>query len=482
MTANRNFERPSTFSMTEQEILAQCEVGKQHHLAKDYQKAEAIYLNILNYDYENPNALFLLGTLYQQTEREGLSINLFKRLVDKMGDSSSVYNNLAAAYHVGTFNGEALNTYMLANNLAAGKDPDILGNIGGMFVNVGEPERGLEWFDKALAIDPNHVNSRWNKSLCLLELERFEEGFKEYEYGLQTGDRKYKPYVINGEALPEWQGEYRDCIVICGEQGLGDEIMFSSLLQEVSEMVGKIILDCHPRLKELMAYHEVSLKGKMIVVPGRKELEHRIISEHSPQARINIGSIAKFIRKNRDDFNVPARKGYIHLPNYDVERMRERVDEIGKNKKVGIVWMGGGRRTRSDLRSIPIEFFNTIFSIENVDFVSLQYKSDGREVEAFEKQSGYKIHHIIGDDDLYEHFCLTAALDSVISICTTTAHFCGAIGKKALVAVPMAAAWRYGLKDNRMAWYESVELFRQTEFDKWGNVICAIKRRLKEIL
>jgi Tfp pilus assembly protein PilF len=477
MINNPNFKRPNTFRVSHEELIGQCEIGKRYHIAKDYQKAEQAYLNVLNYDHSDVNALFLLATLYQQTDREGLAITLFRRLLEFSHDSSSIYNNLAAAYHVGTFNGEALEAYLMANQLSGGKDPDILGNIGGMHVNVGMPEGGIEWFDKALAIDPNHNNSHWNKSLCLLEMGKFDEGFKEYEYGLLTGDRRHKPYIINGQPLPEWQGEERDCIVICGEQGIGDEIMFSSILPDVSSKVKKIVFDCHPRLAELMQYHDLALRGNMVVVPGRKDLDHEIVTEHRPEARVNIGSLGKFYRNHIDDFNVPAKNGFIRLPNEHIEAQRRILDKISDRPKVGIVWVGGGRRTRCDLRSIPLEYWLPVMDID-ADFVSLQYKTDGSEVAAFYRQHGIKVHHIIGDDDLYEHFCLTAALDAVVCICTTTAHFCGAIGKSALVAVPLAAAWRYGLKGNRMPWYDSVELFRQSEFDKWGDVLCAIKKRL----
>ena len=101
-------------------------------------------------------------------------------------------------------------------------------------------------FDKALALDPNLPEVQWNKSCLCLLFGRFEEGWRLYGSRWSAGtkgkfERKYPQ--------PRWNGERLDgTLMIWGEQGLGDQILYAGMLPEVVGRADHIIVEVEPRL------------------------------------------------------------------------------------------------------------------------------------------------------------------------------------------------------------------------------------------
>jgi len=62
-------------------------------------------------------------------------------------------------------------------------------------------------------------------------------------------------------------------------------------------------------------------------------------------------------------------------------------------------------------------------------------------------------------------------------VCTAVIHLSGGLGTPCWIMTPSKPAWRYGLKGERMPWYDSVRMFRQKGND-WNPVIHKIKREL----
>lgn len=466
------------FKFSNEVIMRQVQKGQDLQRAGDLKGAEAIYLTILSQNYNELNSLFSLATLYQQTNKFSLAINLFKRLLTIAPTNASIYNNLGGCLHQEQLEEEALECYSIANRLNKESDADVLSNLGGIFVNSGSPEEGLPYLDKALKINPEHAHAAWNKSLLLLELERWKEGFDLYESGMATGDRKNKVY----ENVPHWDGSKCDTIIVCGEQGIGDEIMFSSILMDLSEKVERIIFDCHPRLSDLFKYHKASRNCDFIVFPTRKKKELNWLKEYKPDFYVNVGSLGKYFRNEAKDFDKGFREPYLYLSTEIKNKWKSILNKISDKPKIGISWFGGAKRTRADIRSIPLEHLIPILNDEKYTFINLQYNIKENDLNEFEKHSGVKIHYVTSEDDCFAWASVANSCDLIISVCTSITHLAGAYGLPCLCMVPSKPAWRYGLKDNKMIWYDSVELVRQKEQDEWGEVITQIKDKIPKIL
>jgi hypothetical protein len=76
-------------------------------------------------------------------------------------------------------------------------------------------------------------------------------------------------------------------------------------------------------------------------------------------------------------------------------------------------------------------------------------------------------------EDYENTVALIAALDEVVTVTTTVAHVCGALGRKAKVLVPSVPQWRYAYKAvEGMIWYpeDSVKLIRQNPGEDWEHL------------
>jgi hypothetical protein len=97
----------------------------------------------------------------------------------------------------------------------------------------------------------------------------------------------------------------------------------------------------------------------------------------------------------------------------------------------------------------------------------------------FKATSGIELHAFPGvTDDMDDLASLMQGLDLVVSVCNTTVHMAGAIGKEVLVMAPFLPEWRYGMSGERMVWYPSARVFRQAAYGDWNGVLERVAQAL----
>lgn len=303
---------------------------------------------------------------------------------------------------------------------------------------------------------------RWNLSLLLLETGRFAEGFQLYEAGLHKDGMRAER--MRG-GVPRWEGQ-KGTILVSGEQGIGDEIMFASILPDLMK-TNEVILECHPRLKTLFE------KSFGIRCYGTRKDKEVFWVNDPPQFdyKLMIGSLGRLHRTKIEDF---TGKPYL------------KAEALPKGKKfrVGISWTGGRLPNRVEKRSVPLHYWRQILN-QDCEFVSLQYtEGSEQEIESVEKL-GYKISQPpqAKAKDYYETAQLVASCDLVISVCTSVVHLAGALGVPCWVMTPKYPAWRYQ-REGHMPWYRSVRLYRQPtdDRDSWLDVVNRISVDLERLV
>jgi hypothetical protein len=116
-------------------------------------------------------------------------------------------------------------------------------------------------------------------------------------------------------------------------------------------------------------------------------------------------------------------------------------------------------------------------------FVSLAYQNIQSEIARWNIDHHEQVYTpVINNDGDYEDWvALIAEMDHVITVTTTVAHVCGALGKKAWVMVNQLPQWRYcvHMDDGGMIWYpqNSVHLYRQKpgEVD-WAHCVSRVAK------
>jgi len=198
-------------------------------------------------------------------------------------------------------------------------------------------------------------------------------------------------------------------------------------------------------------------------------------------AKILIGSLAKYYRKKESDF--PALP-YLNVDEKFDKRYAERLDLLGTRPKIGISWRGGTKQTGRNHRYIPMEMLVDILKLP-ADFISLQYDNGiSKEIEDFNEKNGVKLHHWT---DMLEDYEQTAAcvknLDLIISVPQSVIHLSGVIGTTLTWQLcPYKTLWQAGVHGKEMPWYPNVTNYWQDSDCKWEPILEKVKGDICNLL
>ena len=444
-----------------------------------YRKARFLYNfvleNVEDTTWEAKAALGAVGSLFIETGEWGVGITLLKAACRADPEEPSVWNALGAGYRKinkvewarGAF--EHAIKIMPPGDEHKGQLAQIMHNMATTYINEGEPQKAVDWSLKALAIDPDKDEHKFNLGLAYLELGDFAKGWDGYEVGRRQSAWDARNYSHPGRTVVDWDGSPGKNLVVYGEQGVGDEILFAHALKDAIAISKSVIIDCHPRLVNLFKRSF----PECVVYGTRKDDDITWPGDHEIDAKVPFGSLHRFFRRDGAHFPIFP-DGYIKP---DGAYVREFAGKSGA-LRVGLSWIGGTKSTHVALRSMQLEKLAPILSVPGVEFVSLQYtEKAGEEVERVRAAHGWNITH---DDamnaDLDKLFGCIAGLDLVVTVLTSNVHFAGAMNVPTWVLTPVKAPWQFMQKT--MPWYPKTKLYRQDKSDDWQPVINTLARDL----
>lgn len=411
-----------------------------------------------------------LGNALFERHEYGAAIPHYRQAVAMMPNSGAAHCNLGLAYRtLGELSlaAEHLNRSL---QLKPGNRQVTL-NLGLVLQDLGKAHEAEECFQRILAVDPDDKEARLYLAILRLASGDFVGGWPDYELRL-------KGYIDNPGTFPFplWNGETLPdkTVLVYGEQGIGDQIMFASCLGDALARMGKCVIYCDRKLGRLFrrSFPEAT------VLAGKRGVAAADIADlPAVDFAIPMGSLPGIFRTNVSSF--PRHKGYLRAAPERVAHWSARLSELGEGLKVGISWRGGLKQTRRSLRSIPLESWLPLLRTNNVQFVSLQYTDCSPEVNALQEHHGVILPQwpdAIRDYD--ETAALVSALDLIISVQTSVIHLAGALGKPVWVMVPAAPEWRYQTQGETIPWYPSARLFRQQELNNWKPVLDAVAQEL----
>lgn len=448
-------------------------------------KAEAILNEILNYNVGNEIILYALGSLHANKGNNGLAVQLLGQVTASNQNFGEAWNNLGLAFKSLCDFKKAEKCLNHALKHIKGKElPDIYCNLAAINLNRWRAETSLGYVEKCLELSPDHVKALWHKGLALLELRQWDKAWPFHEYRLRGGapdEIAFRNYH-GEEKTPHWDGKSPGTVVIHGEQGMGDEIMFASCIPDALKVPGcKFIFEPSPRMEDSFrrAFPDVQ-------VYGTNDTDGRAwIGELGrPDFKIGIGSLPLHFRRRDSDF--PGTP-YLVADKGKRAWWGDKLRALGRRPNIGITWQGGVPSTRYDARSFHPAMYKPLFEAIDANWISLQYDSTAQLcVRQASEQLGVKINHWPkaveqrneatgkSNNPLDELVALVSKLDLVISVCQTAVHVAGALGVPTLCLTPSEPSWRYGgVESEAMPWYGSVRLLRQArDTTDWAPVIA----------
>ncbi len=421
--------------------------------------------NKLNKLNTKSTEIFLsLGINFLKMQQINQSIICFKKAITIQPNLSSAYSNLGLIYanYLKIFNKSI--SYL---NIAIEKDSSntkALYNLGCTYNQLGEKEKGIYYFKKAIKIKSDYYKAAYNLSLNQLSTDDYKNGWKGYE------SRK-KVLEINEELLniPKtkiWDGnQFNSTLVVHAEQGIGDEILISSLYNDLHNKQKKLCISCDKRLIKIF---ERSF-------PGIQFLDRKSFFKVSNESKhIFSFSLGQYLRANMKSFKNNSKKWLYsdYKKNKEIKNLIPNSNKI----KIGISWKSPG--AKQDNKNISLLKMISIMPKSLFELINLQYgdiKQDKKEIWNKDKRQLLLYKNIDYKNNFDSLISLIMNCDAVVTSSNVTAHFAGALGKKTFLLVPINALWYWQTKKNKSIWYPNTYIYRQNEFNNWNDPISKLK-------
>lgn len=346
-------------------------------------------------------------------------------------------------------------------------------NRGNALKNLDRPDEAIASYDEAIRLKPGHANAQFNKSFIVLQRGKFAEGFELYQARWRTEDFAER---LPRTSIPLWHGEpFEGELLLLGEQGIGDEVIYASMLSLLEQGKTRISLTADKRLHPA---YERSFPGISLI--DRRSTKTAL--EGRFDFRASIGDLGHLLKIDADKL---ARRRYPFLAPSAARRQQivDAAPALKGSPVCGVAWKSTNPKFGED-KSIALGDLAPLLRAPGLTFVNLQYGDVSAEIESVAESTGARVHQVPGLDvfqDIDGLLSLIDACDVVLTTSNVTAHLAGAIGKKAAVLVPAAKGriW-YWHDQPQSIWYPSLTLFSQNSAQDWSDPIHRAAQWIRE--
>lgn len=473
-------------------------------------------LQLMPENEELPNDL---GRLALRMEMHEIAEKLFGMYLARRPDCVDGANNLASALRGQRRYAEALD--VLRTYIAAYPERAQLWNtLGAVVASGGQAAQGLTFMDEALRLDPGFAKARYNRANLLMTAGRVREALSECERAMAETERgperavmalaRSQMMLASGEVGAGWDAyearldplfpdvtnfmvhgprwtpeeplEGRSLLVM-GEQGLGDEVLFANMLPDLLAALGpkgRLLLAVEHRLVPLFAD---SFPQAQVIRRAAYRVDHRVyctapeFDEEGFDLWTPMASLLRRFRRTVDAF--PDTPAFLHAEPDRVAHWRAFLHAQRPGPKVGLLWKSLKVDADRNRHFSPFEQWRPVLEAPGVTFINLQYGDCGEEIAHARKALGVEIIQPPGvdlKDELSEVAALSCAMDLVIGPANATSNIAAACGAPVwLVSTP--DAWpRLGA--DRYPWYPTMRVFEARSGD-WAPVMTEIGQALR---
>ncbi len=472
-------------------------LGRAHKICGDFEKAILCYQEAIKINPNNFLAILNLGFIYNQVQQYDLAIDTYSRGIEKNASDIQLIYNRGVTF----LNQDKYQLALIDFNQAIALDQNFelaliqkaitlkyLNDYENALINVDRAininsqnpynlnlkatilesmkyfREALSNYDQAISLNKNYPEAEYNKSMCLLAQEIFEDGWSLYDSRWRLYQSDYiktsKPELTHFNVVAE-------SILIWAEQGVGDQIIYSSLLSEAFKTKNTFLVSLDYRLLNLFQ-RSFSWASNVKFIPSNENVSEALYDFHIP-----IGSLGKFFRKKIQDFNRHP-KGYLINDGSQRNSLRNKLF-CPTSKICGIAWKSQ-KKDIGSAKSINLSDLIPILSIPNITFVNLQYGETQIEIQQLLNDHGIEIKSLEEIDNFNNIdglSSLISACDFIVTTSNVTAHLAGALHKDTYLLIPNARGkiWYWGESRQDCLWYSSMSIFRNSKLESFKESI-----------
>ncbi|MCW5575528.1 MAG: tetratricopeptide repeat protein [Burkholderiales bacterium] len=364
-------------------------------------------------------------------------------------------------------------------------DASACNGLGMALQRAGDYEKAGDFFAKALEARPGYGEAIHNLALLHLFRRNFSRAWDGYESRLAIPDYRMRlranpDSVARFDGARHWRGPGHDApggLAVWAEQGIGDQILFSTLLPELEATGQPVVCEIDRRL--ISAYRR-SFPALTFVELSDPPLPALM----SMPASVLAGSLPRWFRQDVQSFSRQPRRILGALP--------QRVDHyggiLGRGCRVALSWRTRRTDWRGRSKNLFLEQLAPLLRVPGVRWVDVQYGDTVDERNRAAQHLGVEILHFDDVDyynDLDEVLAIIEASDLLITTSNVSAHLAAALGKPVWLLYPGERApfhyWAHG-GDHRCLWYPSVEIVSAPELTDWPELIAHAAEKLRTLV
>lgn len=486
-------------------------IAREHQ--DDWPGALEAYERGLALDPENPAIANDLGRLAAKLGMYPQAEALFRHYLAARPFAPEASNNLAAILRDKMRYDEAISLLQTAIGLDASKA--ILWNtLGTVLEEMGDLQQALIFYTEALRLQPSEAKARYNLSNVLFALGRRPEAIaacREAMAGAASAeDRTTMRFALatmllaEGEIAAGWEAytarleptyyqplqflaprprwepgveiEGRHLLLI-GEQGLGDEIMFANVIDDVLTALGpdgRLTLAVTDRLVTLFQRSFPRARvGPHVstLVGGRATRGAPFVGDW---ADIDLWTpMGEAVRQLRPDLKAFPRRpnGFMRTDPQRVAHWREVLGQL-PGQRVGLLWTSMLINSTRHRHFAPFEAWEPVLRTPGTSFVNLQYGDCSAAIAKARADYGVEIFEPPGIDlknDLDDVAALASALDLVIGFSNASFNLGAAAGAPSWL-LTSAETWAR-LGSDHYPWYSQVRAFWPKSAMDWPDLM-----------
>jgi tetratricopeptide (TPR) repeat protein len=475
--------------------IAFIELGQFGHALKNLLKSKAL-------DKNNAELYNSLGLVYKKLEDYDNSILSYKHSIELNPINALAYLNLGLTLQDQKNYSEALSCMLKSYELNK-NNWNLLIAISNLYTDLGNYEKAMDFcndalelnnesadahcnkgiifhklkkyddaiksYDESLNYDKNYFRSLFNKSMTLLMQKKFHEGWIMYEYRWKTPSKSNMLFPKNKK---KWVGDINKSLLLIGEQGVGDQILFCSLIENFQKQCHNISIRIDSRLIPIFERSFTDIK----FLSNKTDYKNIKFDEYLPMA-----SITKFIIKSEADYNknkffLRSDKNKTRLIQADIKK-----HNTNDSKICGISWHSSNKDFEKQ-KSIELDQLISSLNKENFIFINLQYGDFRKDIQNVIQKHNIKFlefDEIDKFNDLDSLCSLIDCCDHIITVSNVTVHLACSIGKdvRLILGNDSPALWWFG-DDSKNYWYPSCKIYRQK--NSFESLMNNIKVDLKD--
>ena len=392
-----------------------------------------------------------------------------------------------------------------------------------VLLESGDPEQALVFFDEALRLAPQSARVLHNTAYAALMTGDKERAINAGEQALHLSDCQEdraaieyclsQAYLAKGQIKKGWQAYLsrfdphntehplnvikaprwdfdKDItgkrVMLMGEQGLGDEILYMNAAQDFIDAVGPDGQVDFAVEKRLMPMVKRTFAPRVLV-------RHMTIKHEGRQVRIipdiedwsvydyfvPMGNAVAAHRQGLKDF--PNHHGYLAADPVKVKAMQDAIAALPAGPKIGLCWKSMIMSANRAKYFSPFDAWKPVLQVENAVFVSMQYGDCEAEIAQAQKELGVTIHQIPGldlKDDLDGVAAAGMALDLTIGPMNASTNLSASHGGPVWF---LASADHWPLHaTGGIPWYPAARVFSPKRFGAWDETMQRVAAALAE--